>query len=650
MSNSSRSRKFSASRRSVLTSPAVVESLEQKLLLTTPEVIAPTGTLSGPAASNGVERQVEVSWNAVDNAESYDVWISSLNTFEQIVLLEDVVGTATEVPVTDLAQGDNRVWVRANLEGGGTSAWSTGSDFEVDLTVSVTGPNGITGQNLVEDSTPEVTWVSASEQIFFQLWVTDLSSGQIRRYDALNIEVDADGEPVLDDDGNEIPLERRSFEIPEELPIGAYRVWVRGIGPDSTPGEWSQSLDFRIGTRPVDLAPGYETAIPTPDRSLITHQPTFDRAPRLTWDVVPGATNYEVWVATDPDTGARQRLNLGTTDGRIITVGTAFQIPTPLQDGNHVFWVRALVQSETGPTVVGAWSDPSRFTTVEAPVVLGPLEESGVVTSLNPTVTWNQIHAAAAYEVLIHRQDSPPPFVQQIVNSTSFTIDRDVFAGEYTVWVRALGGTGTATSFSEPLFFTATGGRAVVDVIQSPDDPFFPEITWVGFDDAVSYDIFVSFQGVDFDFITESITATDPETGLVVTTFTPNMPLSEGDYRVWIRGVLPSGLTPWSLPVTFTVASLQAEDGVQDQPLIALASVESAQEVSEQAVAVEQDRDIPPIAGPEVSVQVAQSQADSNAVQSSEESPTEATLAADLLENLAQDCVNTEWWEAPKQA
>lgn len=650
MTNSSRSRKLTASRRSALASPAVVESLEQKLLLTTPEVISPTGTLSGPSAFNGVEREVEVSWNAVDTAESYDVWISSLNTFEQIVLLENVVGVTSNVPVSDLAAGGNRVWVRANLEGGGTSDWSTGADFRLDLTASITGPNGLTGQNLIEDSTPEVTWIAPAELTGFQLWVTELSSGQIRRYDAPNIQVDADGGPVLDADGNQIPAEVRSFEIPEELPIGAYRVWVRGINAGGTSGEWSQSLDFQLGTRPTDLTPGYETPVVTPDGSSITHQPTFDRAPRLTWDAVPGATNYEVWVSTDPESGARQRLDFGDAEdanGRIITVGTAFRIPQPLLGGDHVFWVRALVQSETGPTVVGAWSDPSLFTTIVPPVILGPVGDSGVVTDLNPTITWNQIHSAAAYEVLVHRQNSPPPFLLQTVNTTSLTIDAGVVEGDYTVWVRAIGGDGRFTSWSDPLFFEATGGRPVVEINQSPDDPFFPEITWTGFDEALSYDIWISFLEVDFDFITQSITETVGDTDVVVTSYTPNMPLSEGDYRVWVRAVVPTGVTPWSQPVTFTVASLDQSDEAMSQPLIVLASVETAQPLP----AAEDRRDVPPLDGPEVSVQVAQSDVDSAAAaQPLEEMAAESRLAADLLENLAQNCVTTEWWEAPKQA
>lgn len=649
MTNSSRSRKLTASRRSALASPAVVESLEQKLLLTTPEVISPTGTLSGPSAFNGVEREVEVSWNAVDTAESYDVWISSLNTFEQIVLLENVVGVTSNVPVSDLAAGGNRVWVRANLEGGGTSDWSTGADFRLDLTASITGPNGLTGQNLIEDSTPEVTWIAPAELTGFQLWVTELSSGQIRRYDAPNIQLDADGEPVLDADGNQIPAEVRSFEIPEELPIGAYRVWVRGINAGGTSGEWSQSLDFQLGTRPTDLTPGYETPVVTPDGSSITHQPTFDRAPRLTWDAVPGATNYEVWVSTDPESGARQRLDFGDAEdanGRIITVGTAFRIPQPLLGGDHVFWVRALVQSETGPTVVGAWSDPSLFTTIVPPVILGPVGDSGVVTDLNPTITWNQIHSAAAYEVLVHRQNSPPPFLLQTVNTTSLTIDAGVVEGDYTVWVRAIGGDGRFTSWSDPLFFEATGGRPVVEVNQSPDDPFFPEITWTGFDEALSYDIWISFLEVDFDFITQSITETVGDTDVVVTSYTPNMPLSEGDYRVWVRAVVSTGVTPWSQPVTFTVASLDQSDEAMSQPLIVLASVETAQPLP----AAEDRRDVPPLDGPEVSVQVAQSDVDSDAAQPLEEMAVEPRLAADLLENLAQNCVTTEWWEAPKQA
>lgn len=649
MTSSSRSRKSSATHRSLIAGPAMVESLEQKLLLTTPELISPTGTISGASNVGGVERSVEFSWNAVDNAESYEVWVSSLNTFQQIVSLPAVEGITTSVPVSDLAQGGNRVWVRANLEGGGTSAWSTGADFQLDLTPSITGPVGVTGRNLVEDSTPEITWDAASEFQGFQLWVTETTTGEIRRYDVPNIVVDENDDPVLDDDDNQIPAERRSFEIPDELPIGAYRVWIRGIESGGNPGAWSISRDFQVGSRPTDLSPGYEVPVSTPGGESITHQPTFELAPRLTWDAVPGATHYEVWVSTDPTGAARQKLDFGTAqddDGRVITVGTAFRIPQPLRGGNYVFWVRALVQADDRPTVIGAWSNPSKFSSITSPVILGPVTESGIVTERNPTITWNQIHGAAAYEVLVHRQNSPPPYLEQTTNATSLTMDAGVVEGDYTVWVRAIGGNGVKTSWSAPLYFEATGGRPVVTVDQDPADPFFPEINWEGYDEAVSYDIWVAFLGVDFDFITQSITDTVGDTGVVVTSFTPGTPLSEGDYRVWVRAILPTGATEWSSPVTFTVNGLVQTDKIGTEPVIQLASLKTADNV----VAEETVRDVPPDTEFQVVENAALPAAAADNDQSVETGPIQESLSSELLENLAENCVNREWWEATDRA
>ena len=316
MKFSSRSKSRSGSRR-VLSQPTVceIETCESRLLLTTPNVLSPTGTVSGAA--------IDFSWEAVDNANSYEVWVSSLETFRQSYYQNNIAGTSISVPSEQLDTGRVRIWVRANLDGGGTSAWSPGSDAIVRSAPVITSP-----LTLTNDSTPEITWTAPNGSSHFQIWVTDLekqaetiaaaeaaaaangtavtidSSAFAQVYNVDNRVLDADGNAVRDSGGQTLLREIRSIVLPENpsdfdgasrvFNMGRYRVWIRSFDnsfaatPNDTPA-WSTPVTFRVGTQVENLGPTGST---------------INVSPTLTWDGVDGATHYEVYVREAGGTGA----------------------------------------------------------------------------------------------------------------------------------------------------------------------------------------------------------------------------------------------------------------------------------------------------------------------------------------------------------
>lgn len=628
MSLSFRSNNRSKSRRrEQVSAPAEIETFESRLLLTTPGVLTPSGVIDLDAAVDGSAPTIEFSWEAVDGAVSYDLWVSSLGSFEQILLVEDIAGTTTDIPVTDLAEGRMRVWARANLEDGSVSDWSAGRDFELNTRPVLTGPGVGNSANLTSDTTPEITWTSANEARLFQLWLTDLTTGTVTRYDVENLTplLDDNGDPVLDFAGQEQPQEIRSFQIPDAdaLEIGRYRLWVRSIDIDGGISSWSDSRDFNVGPAPVNLSPA---------------APSFSFAPLLTWDAVGRATGYEVFVVSS-DGDINTPLFRETVDT------TEFQIPVNLARGEYVFWVRAVISGTGIPTVYGAWSDPSSFGTLVPPTVTGPVGAEGFVTELRPTVEWTPIHGAATYEVLVHKRNSRPPFLETRSNATSMTFAADLAPGTYTVWVRAVDTRGRFSDWSDPLFFEATGGRTVITAPVEGETVDFPTFTWVAVTDAVSYEVWVSEVGGQSPFLNV--------TGLTGTSYTPidaslpsSQPFPDGTYRIWVRAIFADGTTsPWSAPVTF-IGGVVAENEVASSVDIQLASLQSDSTVeSESAAPVRQPDDRAPVetAG-ESYVYAVESPTEVADAVTSEHA---AEMPADVLAQLAKDCVDAEWWADP---
>ena len=580
---------------------------------TRPSILTPSGTIDIDAVIDGSVPNVEFSWEAVDTAVSYDLWVSSLDSFEQIVLKEGVVGNRTFIPITELSQGKIRIWARANLANATQSAWSIGKTVELNVTPTVTGPALNSPRHLTADTTPVIEWASATGVQQFQIWLTHMTTGAVQRFNVDNLTplLDANGDPVLDFAGRPFPQEIRAFEVPTALDIGRYSAWVRTIDVDGNPSSWSDAYRFDVGPRPQNLSPG---------------DPSFFPAPLLRWDAVAGATEYEVFVAT--------KAAANTPLYRETVVTNSFQIPADLPDGDYVFWVRAIIRGDGIPTVVGVWSEASHFRTLVPPVITGPVANQGFVTAKRPTIEWTAIHGAATYDVLVHKRGSRPPFLEARSNPTSMTFTQDLAAGTYTVWVRAIDTRGRLGPWSDPFFFTATGG---ITVITSPANGatgvFFPKIDWVAVDGAVSYDVWITRLGFPF-----TVTNT-PVNG---TTYSPPGPFS-GSYRVWVRAVFADGtMSAWSAPVNLT-ASVDKLPSENETQLVNL----DLNITPDMAPNRTPDDSVPgQVYEAAVEPVAERPTADAHTVHTAPATTDgeNSNLPADVLAELAKRCVEAEWW------
>ena len=511
--------------KSNLQAPAVVESLEVRSLMT---VLSPTGTVHDATPT--------ITWEAVDSAVSYDLWVSDR---EQVAVqfIKTGITTTNFTPTTELNLGKTRAWVRPNFAGGVTGDWSSPTDFIIQVKPTVTGPvnSQLSGTpHKLDETQPTITWNSPNGAAYFEIFLSDQTDLTSQVFSVANRTpvLDDDGFAVLDENNEIVREEKRSFELPDDLQMGSYRVFMRSRDDGGRWSDWSAPLNFEVAPRVIITRPT---------------GPSFQNPPLLEWQAIADATSYDVFVAKASTPGTALYNLKGRT-------GTSYQIPKPLADGEYVFWVRAHRKVTGRPDVVGIWSAPKTFSTIQSPVITGPAGITGIVagqrlvTDTRPTIEWTAIDKAARYDVWVHRANTNPTYLVTTAAANSYLFDQDIKQGNYTVWIRAISTTGKMTDWSSPYSFTATGGVPVITSPAAGDNVIpIPDITWTPVVGAKSYSIQIAWLGVDFTYI--------QTVGITLPTFAPTDPLPTGSYRVWVQAVNEDGTTlPWSAPVDFSVA------------------------------------------------------------------------------------------------
>jgi predicted phage tail protein len=176
-------------------------------------------TLIGPSLSATV--QPTFSWNAVDGADHYDIWVQDGKT-GQVVRNQDVTGT-TWGSATSLTLGDSYTWwVRAIDSVNSPGPWSAGLSFTVYVLAAPTliGPSG------PSFSLPTFGWNAVSGASQYAIWVQDLKTGA-----------------VLQD----TTVTGTTWTPAVALVVGDhYRWWVRAFNSSGAAGAWSTSLDLLV--------------------------------------------------------------------------------------------------------------------------------------------------------------------------------------------------------------------------------------------------------------------------------------------------------------------------------------------------------------------------------------------------------------------
>ena len=282
-----------------------------------PETYSPTG--------NTTDTTPTFSWQAIDGAKEYDLWVDNRSTgVTQVIRVKvpHVVGATkiTWTPSTALGTSNYRWWVKAIGPDGRSTAWSIPKDFLVPVP-AIVKPRGNIGTNL-----PLFTWTGVPEYVSYDLWVDNLTTGakQVLRV--------TDAKPY-------------SFQTVLPFENGTFRAWIRGFDKDNNVSQWSSPSDFTISVG-IGVAP-----------TLVSPTRFAGVRPNFFWQGGSNVVTYEILVKDMTQTSQPTVIN-----ARFIN-GTTFTSPVTLIQGrSYRWWVRGLDVDGNGLP----WSQPMTFTVVSS--------------------------------------------------------------------------------------------------------------------------------------------------------------------------------------------------------------------------------------------------------------------------------------------
>jgi len=466
-------------------------------------------TINGPASVTAVQRPT-ITWTNDPAAAGYDVWINNVTTGVNSYVMATSL-TNSFASTADLGVGVFDVWVRSFRSDGIKGLWSPTRRFTINTPVSI-----IALAPLQSSPRPTITWSPVVGAVRYELVIDNVSTGQTQ----------------VVRDGN---ITATSWTATADMPIAAYRVWIRAIDATGAFALWSTVGNFQVSL-PVVLN--------TPAAVQSTARPT------LTWSPLVGAVRYDVWV-NNLTTGQQQVVR----DTNV--TGTNWTAIADLPLASYRVWVRGLDASGR----FGQWSVASDFRVAAAPSPIGPFNST---FSQMPTFSWTSVAGAINYTFQLRNMDTGVT-VQLVQNltTTSFTVPSNLPNGNYRWWSAVVGSNSPTAIWSNPTNFSIGGWASFTNAPGTFGST--PTFNWLAVGGAANYEIQIN----RVDIVQFNVVRLNNLTG---TRFTvPNAMVAGGTYRIWIRAIGINGeLGKWSSTLEFNVA---ASDSSNDAESIDSASL-----------------------------------------------------------------------------
>lgn len=236
----------------------------------------------------------ELSWTAVADATSYNLWVNNLTTGTNQVILEQGLSTTTFRSAEEMPSGTYRYWAQAVNAQGERGNWSLASTFTVLATPDVIQPNDGNSFN----RTPLFDWTPVPGASYYDLYVADAQTREI----------------VLRDRR----VTESSYRATSDFDFGEYVVWTQAHG-NGFRSRWSPPRHFEIG-QPLEIF--------SPTQNGSQSGPiTF------TWSSIAQAERYVLWVNNADDQIMIKELDLQST---------SYTADAALPPGQYRVWIWAV--------------------------------------------------------------------------------------------------------------------------------------------------------------------------------------------------------------------------------------------------------------------------------------------------------------------
>lgn len=314
------------------------------------------------------------------------------------------------------------------------------------------------------------------------------------------------------------------------------------IDPDNDIRESSETNNDNTG-RGIDYSfVDVQDAHVSPPEPPSNIQIAGNDTPTITWDAADRADSYDIWV-TNVGTGRMQFLKSDVTNSE-------YTFPADTPAGRYRAWVRS--GNGAGHS---SWKSSAAFSIGNPPERCGTASISS--TNIDGTwLSWTNSARATRYEVWINDLDNGgKAFHQQDLSSTLVSLDSKLGSGRYKVWVRAGNEAGWGQWSTASNFRIRDDGRGINETLAIPIltgndtvNQSNPTFTWDAVGGATHYEIWVNNLKTGRNIISDR--------NVTETSYTSEIDLSDGQYRVWVRAAGEDSFSHWSRPKTITVENV----------------------------------------------------------------------------------------------
>lgn len=372
---------------------------------------------SEPEYFRGVDRRPEfaafdgrtLSWEAIPGVESYELYLGSQEYRVQ------VTGNSYQLP-DNHPIGWRQAWIRAARNQFSYGGWSRPFNYHARSTVTAFHIE----QNQI--TRPRVEWLAIPGADTYEIYIARVGGGFVT---------------------NPKGLTGTAWDMPTDVGLGRYRVWMRGVSAAGLPGRWSAFETFDVATNPVSA---------TGTSSEVT----------FSWENPPGVSGVDLFISNGSTVIRRNNLT-----------GTSWTETHDFENGWISWWVRG--SDDSGNYT--PWSSRQRVRVGSTEFVFHPTNWYNA--TFRAFFRWEPVLGASSYEVYFRSFTEREVIYDQGLTDTQYRAPQ-LPGNRYIVWVNTVFPDGSNVWSRSFTFDIDTQSSRLIVTPNGNVDTNTPTIEWSG--------------------------------------------------------------------------------------------------------------------------------------------------------------------------